>query len=235
MPTLGGAACVSVPALSTGGFPARRRRPASVLPGRGFPTRLPDWRWLGRMLRANGRASDAAGRAMVSSQAHLADTGPTIDELYHARRLGLVRLAVLMVDDLPTAEDIVQDVFAALYRRHGDNLTGLTDPHAYLTTGVLNAARSALRRRRSARAYRPPRPGTSPPADERVLLAAADRALLDALRELPVRQRQVVVLRYWSDLSEAEIAEMLSVSRGTVKSAASRALATLRRVIGDPR
>ena len=90
------------------------------------------------------------------------DGPPAINELYHARRLSLVRLAVLMVDDLATAEDIVQDVFAALYRRHGADLRTVADPDAYLTAGVMNAARSALRRRRSARAYVPPPPGLAP-------------------------------------------------------------------------
>src|SRR5215213_4832325 len=100
---------------------------------------------------------------------------PAINELYHARRLSLVRLAVLMVDDLPTAEDIVQDVFAALYRRHGADLRTVEDPHAYLTTGVMNAARSALRRRRTARAYVPPHPGLAPAAEDEVLLGEGDR------------------------------------------------------------
>ncbi|HEV7962024.1 MAG TPA: sigma-70 family RNA polymerase sigma factor [Actinoplanes sp.] len=159
------------------------------------------------------------------------DPPPTIDELYHARRLSLVRLAVLMVDDLPTAEDIVQDVFAALFRRHGSDLRTVSDPHAYLTTGVMNAARSALRRRRSARAYRPPRLGTVPAAEDLALLQEGDREVLTALGALTVRQRQVVVLRYWSELSEQEIADTLRISRGTVKSTASRAIGILRRLL----
>jgi RNA polymerase sigma-70 factor (sigma-E family) len=154
---------------------------------------------------------------------------PTIDELYHARRLSLVRLAVLMVDDLPTAEDIVQDVFAALFRRHGAQLRSVSDPHAYLTAGVMNAARSALRRRRSARSYRAPAPGTMPAAEDLALLSEGDREVIDALGTLTVRQRQVLVLRYWSQLSEEEIADALRISRGTVKSTASRAIALLRR------
>ena len=156
---------------------------------------------------------------------------PTVDELYHARRLSLVRLAVLMVDDLPTAEDIVQDVFAKLVRRHGTDLSSISDPHAYLTTGVMNAARSALRRRRSARAYRAPEPGLAPAAEDEALLAYGDVAVLEALGELTVRQRQVVVLRYWSELSEQEIAETLRISRGTVKSTASRAIGILRSLL----
>jgi len=166
-----------------------------------------------------------------SSGAPPPETPPTIDELYHARRLSLVRLAVLMVDDLPTAEDIVQDVFAALFRRHGSDLRTVSDPHAYLTTGVMNAARSALRRRRSARAYRPPRLGTMPAAEDLALIQEGDREVLDALRTLTVRQRQVVVLRYWSQLTEQEIADTLRISRGTVKSTASRAMGALRRLL----
>jgi RNA polymerase sigma-70 factor (sigma-E family) len=164
-----------------------------------------------------------------------ADGPPAINELYHARRLSLVRLAVLMVDDLSTAEDLVQDVFAALYRRHGAELRTVADPHAYLTAGVMNAARSALRRRRSARAYLPPPPGLAPAAEDEVLLGEGDREVLAALGELTVRQRQVMVLRYWSELSEQEIADALHVSRGTVKSTASRALTILRGLLGERR
>lgn len=156
------------------------------------------------------------------------DGPPAINELYHARRLSLVRLAVLMVDDLSTAEDVVQDVFAALYQRHGADLRTIADPDAYLTAGVMNAARSVLRRRRSARAYVPPPPMPVPAAEEEALLSEEDHEVLAALARLTVRQRQVVVLRYWSELSEGEIAEVLHVSRGTVKSTASRALTILR-------
>ncbi|MEV6599568.1 sigma-70 family RNA polymerase sigma factor [Actinoplanes sp. NPDC051346] len=158
---------------------------------------------------------------------------PAINELYHARRLRLVRLAVLMVDDLGTAEDIVQDVFAALYRRHGAQLRSVDDPDAYLTAGVMNAARSALRRRRTARAYAPPAAGTAPAADERMLRKEGDTQVLEALGRLTVRQRLVVVLRYWSELSEEEIANALDVSRGTVKSTAHRALTLLRGLLGE--
>lgn len=193
-----------------------------LFPGRqaSAPRRL--WRMLRRAATAGARPSSGA----LPSEA-----SPTIDELYFARRLSLVRLAVLMVDDLPTAEDIVQDVFAALYQRHGGDLGAVSDPHAYLTTGVMNAARSVLRRRRSARAYRPPRLGTMPAAEDLALLQEGDREVIDALGALTVRQRQVLVLRYWSQLSEQEIADTLRISRGTVKSTASRAIGILRRLL----
>ncbi|MEU7872588.1 sigma-70 family RNA polymerase sigma factor [Dactylosporangium sp. NPDC049140] len=163
------------------------------------------------------------------------ESPPPINELYHARRLSLVRLAVLMVDDLPTAEDVVQDVFAGLYQRHGADLRTVADPQAYLTAGVMNAARSVLRRRRSARAYVPPPPPLVPAAEEEALLSEGDHEVVAALARLTVRQRQVVVLRYWSELSEQEIAEVLHVSRGTVKSTANRALTILRDALSEVR
>jgi RNA polymerase sigma-70 factor (sigma-E family) len=154
-----------------------------------------------------------------------------IDELYRVRRLALVRMAVLMVDDLSTAEDIVQEAFTKLCRRHGADLRDVDDPNAYLTTAVLNAARSVLRRRKVARAYVVPRAGVAPAAEDLALLGEGDREVLAALGRLTTRQRQVVVLRFWSELSEQEIAEALRVSRGTVKSTASRALTILREAL----
>jgi RNA polymerase sigma-70 factor (sigma-E family) len=158
---------------------------------------------------------------------------PALDALFRERRLALVRLAVLMVDDLPTAEDIVQDVFARLHRRHGDALRGVTDPNAYLTAGVMNAARSVLRRRRVARAYLIPARDPAPAAEDEALLGEGDRDVIRALGRLTARQRQVVVLRYWSELSEQEIADTLRISPGTVKSTAHRALALLRGYLGE--
>lgn len=155
------------------------------------------------------------------------DVTPDINDLYHHCRLYYVRMALLLVDDHPTAEDVVQDAFTAMFRRHGATLTALADPEAYLRTSVVNGARSVLRRRRTSRAYVPERPAHVPPADEDVLLREEHREVLAALRSLTRRQREVLVLRYWSHLSEAEIAETLGLSRGAVKSTASRALTAL--------
>ncbi|MBT3154948.1 SigE family RNA polymerase sigma factor [Streptomyces sp. CHD11] len=161
--------------------------------------------------------------------------GNAFNELYHHRRLALVRLALLLVDDLPTAEDVVQDAFAMLLRRHGRQFTDLDDPEAYVRTSVVNAARSVLRRRRTARAYVPERERHAPSADRSVLLAETHQEVIDALQRLTRRQREVLVLRYWSDLSEAQIADTLGISRGTVKSTASRALDALARQLDVPR
>lgn len=189
--------------------------------------RVQDW----LALRAPTGRQDAQGAPFESTAPVAAAAGdePGFNELYQHRRLTLVRLALLLVDDLPTAEDVVQDAFAALLRRHGRRLADLDNPEAYLRTSVVNAARSALRRRRTARAYVPERERHFPPADKSVLLAETHQEVIDALHHLTHRQREVLILRYWSDLTEAEIADTLRVSRGTVKSTASRALDALRR------
>ncbi len=150
----------------------------------------------------------------------------TISALFASHRLSLVRLAVLLVDDVETAEDIVQDAFAGLHRRWGrlrDHRVAL----AYLRTAVVNNSRSALRRRRTARRYLFPHQPDAPSAESHVVLADEHREVLAAVQRLPRRQREVLVLRYWSDLGEADIAETLGMSQGTVKSTASRAIAAV--------
>ncbi|GHE06587.1 SigE family RNA polymerase sigma factor [Streptomyces alanosinicus] len=226
--------------------------PAALPWGRaaGCEPRPAPWRRLTRSLRARvlararthpssdpaataGTAGTAGGTGALPLSA--AEQQPGIEELYHHRRLSLVRLAVLLVDDLPTAEDVVQDAFTALFRRHGHRLASLDDPEAYLRTSVINAARSVLRRRRTVRAHTPAPEGHAPAPEEDVLLHEEHREVLAALRTLTRRQREVLVLRYWSHLSEAEIAETLGLSRGAVKSTASRALDALGRRLEEPR
>ncbi|MFJ3714767.1 RNA polymerase sigma factor [Streptomyces sp. NPDC090057] len=183
-------------------------------------------------VRAGGPAAPAPpgpGAGIGAPGRAAAEIPPGIEELYHHRRLPLVRLAVLLVDDLPTAEDVVQDAFTALFRRHGHRLGSLDDPEAYLRTSVVNGARSVLRRRRTVRAHVPEPEGHAPPPEEDVLLHEDHREVLAALRTLTPRQREVLVLRYWSYLTEAQIAATLGLSRGAVKSTASRALDALGR------
>lgn len=152
---------------------------------------------------------------------------PTLDELYRAHRLHMVRLAMLLVDDVTTAEDVVQDAFAGVAKAW-DRLETESAMQAYLRTCVVNTARSVLRRRRTARSYVPPLSPTAPGADEAAVLSEEHREVITALGTLPQRQREVLVLRYWSSLSEAEVAETLGISRGTVKSSSSRGLMALR-------
>ena len=155
--------------------------------------------------------------------------------LYTAHRLPLVRMVVLLVDDIATAEDVVQEAFTALHQ----NRYRLRDPDAalgYLRTAAVNNARSVLRKRQTARRYLSlARQENAEPADSELLLAAAHQQVLAAVRQLPPRQREVLALRYWANLSEAEIAQALSISRGAVKSHASRGMDKLESILGDMR
>jgi len=166
-----------------------------------------------------GRGTHLLGNESTSS----------FDQLYRSMQRDLVRLAVVLVDDVGLAEEIVQDAFAGLFQRWDQ----LADPAAapgYVRRSVINAARSELRRRgsRRQRTWRLDREPTAS-AESIAMLGAAHRAVLSAVRELPRRQREVVLLRYWQGLSERQIAETLNISTGSVKSAASRGLDTVER------
>jgi RNA polymerase sigma-70 factor (sigma-E family) len=153
-----------------------------------------------------------------------------ITELYGAHYRPLVRLAVMLVRDLATAEEVVQDSFVALHaglHRLRDNEKAL----AYLRAAVVNRSRSVLRHRlvvdRNA-----PKPAPDMPSAEHGALALIERsAVVTALRALPMRQREVVVLRFYADLPEAQIASIMGITRGAVKSHTSRAMTALRSVL----
>src|SRR5690349_5103386 len=169
------------------------------------------------------------GTAPVRPSAGGASRGWSADEaleqLYAVHWRRLVRLSVLLVRDVGTAEEVVQDAFVAVHARW----SRLRDPErglAYLRQTVVNRSRSALRHRavvarHVAGTRATDAPDTTPDTDRR-------EAVLDALRALPDRQREVLALRYYLDLSEAEIADTLGISRGAVKSHASRGAAALR-------
>jgi len=163
------------------------------------------------------------GAARISADA-------AITELYCAHYRPLVRLAALLVHDVATAEEVVQDSFVALHaglHRLRDHEKAL----AYLRAAVVNRSRSVLRHRavvdRNAAKVLPDMPSA-----ENSALALIERSsVMSALRLLPGRQREVVVLRFYADLSEAQIAAAMGITRGAVKSHTSRALAALRSVL----
>jgi RNA polymerase sigma-70 factor (sigma-E family) len=163
-----------------------------------------------------------------------ADTG--VAQLFRTHRLAMVRLALLLVDDRETAEDVAQDAFAALHRRW-PSLANTEAAIGYLRTCVVNGSRSVLRRRRTVR--RNPAPDesllTSEAADSSAMLAEEHREVLQAIRRLPERQREVIMLRYWSELSESEISATLGISVGAVKSNASRGRDTIAEILGGVR
>ena len=156
-----------------------------------------------------------------------------VTELYAVHYRALVRLAVLLVRDTPTAEEVVQDAFVAM---HG-GWTRLRDAEkalAYLRQAVVNRSRSVLRHRTVVDKNLPKAPPDMPSAEHGALAALERLAVVDALRELPARQREAIVLRYYADLSEAEIAASMRISRDAVKSHTARGMAALRAAL-EPR
>lgn len=156
-----------------------------------------------------------------------------LESVYRSHYRSLVRLASLLVDDVGTCEEIVQDAFVGVWRG-SDRLRDPARLPAYLRSAVLNGARSQVRRRIVRRRHVAAAPDPAPAA-EVMALAADDREVLEALRSLPERQREVLALRYYLDLSEAEIAATLRISAGSVKTHAHRGLAALASRLEDLR
>jgi RNA polymerase sigma-70 factor (sigma-E family) len=157
-----------------------------------------------------------------------------VGTLFREHHGELVRLALLMVGDLPTAEDVVQDVYASLHSRWS-HIAERDTVLPYVRAAVLNGCRSVLRRRAAARRIGAAHPDEPPAksAENEVILSEDRRQVLAALARLPRRRREVLVLRYYLGLSEAEIAAVLGISPGTVKSTAARGLAALARDLGE--
>jgi RNA polymerase sigma-70 factor (sigma-E family) len=172
-------------------------------------------------------AAQAAGAERTDLAA--AETGVTA--LYQAHALGLIRLAHIMLGDRPAAEDVVQEAFCGLYRRWPH----LSDPGRalpYLRASVLNGCRSLQRRRAGPRAE-PPGGQPVASAEAAVITGEERREMMRALRRLPARQREALVLRYYLDLSAEEIATTMGIGPSSVRSATHRALASLGRMLKE--
>jgi len=158
------------------------------------------------------------------------DATQAVTELYTTHYRSLVRLAVLLVRDVATAEEVVQDSFVAMHgawRRLRDSDKALS----YLRQSVVNRSRSVLRHRvvvdRNA-----PKPAPDMPSAEQGALSLLERsAVIAALRTLPPRQREALVLKFYADLSEAQIAASMGISQGAVKSHTARGMASMRAVL----
>ncbi|HET7018718.1 MAG TPA: SigE family RNA polymerase sigma factor [Streptosporangiaceae bacterium] len=159
----------------------------------------------------------------------------TVTALYQASALGLVRLAHVLIGDRGAAEDIVQDAFSGLYWRW-EQLRDTGNALPYVRSAVLNSCRSALRRGGPAEVLSADLPdfGLVLASAEAVILSEEQRrAVMTALRSLPSRQREVLVLRFYLDLSETEIAAQMGIGKSSVRSAQHRALAALGRMLKE--
>jgi RNA polymerase sigma-70 factor (sigma-E family) len=144
----------------------------------------------------------------------------TFAHVYATQYASLVRLAYVTVGSVPVAEDVVQEVFADLYRRFDE----IVDPAPYLRRAVVSRCISWIRRRAIERRHA----GRSAPLPPVPALGPDGAAVRAALARLRPRQRAAVFLRYYMDLSEVQIAEVMGCRPGTVKSLLHRGLAVLR-------
>jgi RNA polymerase sigma factor (sigma-70 family) len=166
------------------------------------------------VIRSPGSRPEQAVHGLSAELA--ADPARYVTELFRAHHLELVRLAVLIVGDLATAEDVVQDAFEQLHRRWR-TLRKQSSALDYARSAVLNGSRSVLRRRSVARRHEAQVVAPKRPDADAAILFEQRTELIEAFRALPARQREVLALRYYVDMSVAEAAATLHISEGAVR------------------
>lgn len=172
------------------------------------------------------RPGEAAGS--LSGRGHGGVAGD-FDAVWARWRLPMLQLAVMLVDARDVAEDVVQEAFAGLHRRWDR----VDNPPAYLRISVVNGCRSVLRRRRAARSHQSYWEPPASDASTAVLIAEEHREVMRAVQRLPRRQREVLILTYWQELDDTQIAATLSISESSVRATASRARHALAALLED--
>jgi RNA polymerase sigma-70 factor (sigma-E family) len=180
-------------------------------------------------------AAGLPGKPGLSPVADAGGVGSAVQSavtaVYEIHALGLIRLAYVMLGDRAAAEDVVQEAFCGLYRRW-DRLAAPDKALAYVRSSVLNGCRSALRRRFTTDVSGVHQP-LAASAESAALAGEERRQVMRSLRRLPARQREALVLRFYLELSDAEIARQMGIRPSTVRSTTSRALAALARALGE--
>ena len=177
--------------------------------------------------------TDARARGRPPGEVPGADAASAVTALYEQHAVSMIRIALIMLADRTAAEDVVQDAFFGLYRRWArlkDTGSALT----YVRSAVLNGCRDALRERarRDRRDHAAATAWQAYPSAEAIALIGEDhQRILAGVRLLPGRQREALVCRFYLGLSEEETARAMGISKGTVKSATSRAVSALRRML----
>jgi RNA polymerase sigma-70 factor (sigma-E family) len=171
---------------------------------------------------------------LVRSEVGPVRPSAALAEAHRDHYRSLVKLASLLIDDRTTCEEVVQDAFVSVFRSTA-RLRDESKLPAYLRSAVLNGARSHLRKRHVRTRLRLVPDDDTPSAESSAMIADDHRAVIEGLRHLSDRQRDVLVLRFYLDLSEAEIAETLGIAGGTVKTHVRRGLESLARELEDRR
>lgn len=153
-----------------------------------------------------------------------------VSALYATRYRPLLRLAVLLVDDMATAEEVVQDSFIAIHA-NWRRLQDIDKAAGYLRQCVVNRSHSVLRHRGVVNRNLLQSLPDMPSAEDEAMRLLSRSAVITALQRLPRRQRQALVLRYYAGLSEAQIASTMGITKGAVKRYVSRAMSALRAML----
>jgi RNA polymerase sigma-70 factor (sigma-E family) len=201
----------------------------------------------GHGVQRDGRAaagSSSEGSAAVTAETTLEPgalaTAPPVEaidrraalsDLYRAEYRKLVHLASLLTGSREAAEEVVQDAFVRL-DRSWDRVREPAARPAYLRTTVINLSRTGHRRRVLADRHRPASMPDAAAAEHHAMVAEEHREVLAAIRTLPTRQRQCMVLRFYEDFTEAQIAEALGISQGSVKTHLHRAMGAMAERLG---
>lgn len=154
--------------------------------------------------------------------------------VYESHYTGLVRLAALLGNDRHAAEDLVHEAFIKLFS-HWDELSHRSKAPAYLRSTIVNLARGRHRRHLIAVRKAPPGMPDTASAEDFALGRVRQQRVVDALKRLPARQRECLVLRHYAQLSESEIAETVGLSVGTVRTHLHRGLERLHTLLGAER
>jgi RNA polymerase sigma-70 factor (sigma-E family) len=171
-----------------------------------------------------------AARAELGSAQVDVEADRAVTALYAEHYRTLVGLAAFLVRDTATAEEVVQESFVAMHcgwRRLKDQDKAL----AYLRRSVVNRSRSVLRHRVVVDKNAPDPPPDMPSAEQGAITQLERSAVVDALRTLPLRQREALVLRFYADLPAGQIASIMGISTGAVKSHTARAMSAMRAVL----
>jgi RNA polymerase sigma-70 factor (sigma-E family) len=174
---------------------------------------------------ADASGPEAPGPASVADQ--------VVTALYREQYQSLVRMAAMLVGDTATAEEVVQDCFVGVHSAFS-RLRDMDKALNYLRRSVVNRARSVVRRRVVAERYMPQPQPDMPSAEHGALVLLERSAVMSALRTLPLRQREAMVLRFYLDLSEEQVAYAMNISRGAVKAHTARGKVALRSLLGQP-
>ena len=167
------------------------------------------------------------GREPGGTATRAEEPAVAVGALYQATAIGLIRLAYVILGDRQAAEDVVQDAFCNLFRRW-DRLSHVEGAEYYVRVSVLNACRSVLRHR-AIRGRRVLYELPAPSVEAAVLGSEEQGELIRAVDRLPRRQRETLILSYYLDLPDDEIATLMGVGMSSVRSARHRALETLAR------